>query len=331
MTDSATPTDSKQMDEGAAATFAGAFARIVDNMATVVQGKREVLSDALVCLIAGGHLLVEDVPGVGKTTVAKALAASFGAPLGRIQFTPDLLPADVTGVSVWNRATSTFEFRPGPIFAGLVLADEINRASPKTQSALLEAMAEQQVTIDGTTHRLPDPFMVIATQNPIEQEGTYPLPESQLDRFEMKISMGYPARDAELSILETHAVSGVVDDLGPVANVDDIVRLSRLAARVELSPALRHYLVDLADASRRHPSIQLGMSPRATLSLQRVARVRAAADGRTFVLPDDVKAVAPAVIGHRLVLQPEAVLNGTSPTQLINDIQAAVATPRDRA
>ena len=331
MTDSASPLDSKQMDDRAAATFAGAFARIVDNMATVVQGKREVLSDALVCLIAGGHLLVEDVPGVGKTTVAKALAASFGAPLGRIQFTPDLLPADVTGVSVWNRATSNFEFRPGPIFAGLVLADEINRASPKTQSALLEAMAEQQVTIDATTHRLPEPFMVIATQNPIEQEGTYPLPESQLDRFEMKISMGYPSREAELSILDTHAVSGVVDQLGAVANVDDIVRLSRLAARVELSPALRHYLVDLAGASRRHPSIQLGMSPRATLSLQRVARVRAAADGRSFVLPDDIKAVAPAVIAHRLVLQPEAVLSGTSPAQLINDIQAAVATPRDRA
>ncbi len=331
MTQMSTPSSPAPMDAATAATFAGAFHRIVDNMETVVQGKRQALTDALICLIAGGHLLVEDVPGVGKTTLAKALAASFGAPLGRIQFTPDLLPADVTGVSVWNRSTSQFEFRPGPVFAGLVLADEINRASPKTQSALLEAMAEQQVTIDSTTHRLPSPFMVIATQNPIEQEGTYPLPESQLDRFEMKISMGYPARDAELAILDTHAVSGVVDDLGAVANVDDINRLGGLAAAVDLEPALRAYLVDIAEATRRHPSVQLGMSPRATLSLQRVARVRAAADGRGFVLPDDVKSVVNAVVAHRLVLQPEAVLTGTDPAEVLVDVMNAVPAPRDRA
>ena len=311
--------------------FADLFDAITANVAQVLRGKVDTIELAVMCLLAEGHLLVEDVPGVGKTSLAKALAASIQCSWKRIQFTPDLLPTDLVGVSVYQRSTETFNFEPGPLFANIVLADEINRASPKTQSALLEVMAEQQVTIDATTHRLPEPFLVIATQNPIEQEGTYPLPESQLDRFEMKISMGYPSREAELSILDTHAVSGVVDQLGAVANVDDIVRLSRLAARVELSPALRHYLVDLAGASRRHPSIQLGMSPRATLSLQRVARVRAAADGRSFVLPDDIKAVAPAVIAHRLVLQPEAVLSGTSPAQLINDIQAAVATPRDRA
>jgi MoxR-like ATPase len=284
----------------------------------------------LLCLLAGGHLLIEDVPGVGKTTLAKALGASVGAKLGRIQFTPDLLPADVTGVSVWNRNSSTFEFRPGPVFTELVLADEINRASPKTQSALLEAMAETQVTVDGTTRPLPHPFMVLATQNPIEQEGTYPLPESQLDRFLMKISVGYPARADELQILETHETDGLVDRLQPVANLHDVLAMNRMVTEVHIAHELRSYLIDLADATRRHPAVSLGMSPRATLSLQRVARARAASRGRTYVTDDDIKNVAAPVISHRMILRPEAVLQGTESAAVVADILRAVPVPYDR-
>jgi MoxR-like ATPase len=270
------------------------------------------------------------VPGVGKTTLAKALGASIGAKLGRIQFTPDLLPADVTGVSVWNRNSSTFDFRPGPIFTELVLADEINRASPKTQSALLEAMAETQVTVDGTTRPLPHPFMVLATQNPIEQEGTYPLPESQLDRFLMKISVGYPARADELQILETHETDGLVGRLQPVANLNDVLAMNRMVTEVHIAPELRGYLIDLADATRRHPAVALGMSPRATLSLQRVARARAATRARTYVTDDDIKNVAAPVISHRMILRPEAVLQGTESEAVVADILRAVPVPYDR-
>jgi MoxR-like ATPase len=310
--------------------FAAAFGVISDNMELVVQGKRDVIEKTLLALVAGGHLLIEDVPGVGKTTLAKALARSVGATLGRIQFTPDLLPADVLGVSVWNRADSSFEFRPGPVFTSLVLADEINRASPKTQSALLEAMAERQVTVDGRTHRLPSPFMVMATQNPVDHEGTYPLPESQLDRFLLRIAVGYPTREAELLILETHQTDGLIDELGPVASVEDVLRMSRLVSLVHIDPELRHYLVALAEATRRHPAIALGMSPRATLSLQRVARARAASQGRPFVTDDDIKAVAVEVVAHRLLLRPEAQLQGHQPERVVEDVLAAVPVPRDR-
>ncbi len=322
--------ESANLDEARAAQFAAAFKAIGDNMERVVRGKREVVEQSLLCLLASGHLLVEDVPGVGKTTLAKALAASVGSPLGRIQFTPDLLPADVTGVSIWNQNEANFEFRPGPIFNKLVLADEINRASPKTQSALLEAMAEDQVTVDGTTHQLPKPFMVIATQNPIEQEGTYPLPESQLDRFLMRISVGYPARDDEYAILQTHEADNVVGDLTPVASVKDIQTMAHLVSAVHIEPDLRGYLIDLAEATRRHPSVSLGMSPRATLSLQRVSRARAAAAGRTFVTDDDIKAVATNVISHRLILNPEAMLRGTSADDIVGDVLRSVAVPYDR-
>ncbi len=318
------------LDETRAARFAAAFKAIGDNMELVVRGKREVVEQTLLCLLSNGHLLVEDVPGVGKTTLAKALSASIGADLGRIQFTPDLLPADVTGVSIWNRANSEFEFRPGPIFTKLVLADEINRASPKTQSALLEAMAEAQVTVDGTTHQLPSPFMVMATQNPIEQEGTYPLPESQLDRFLMRISVGYPGRDDEFAILHTHETDNVVADLKPVATMNDVSTMSQLVNTVHIENDLRAYLIDLADATRRHPSIALGMSPRATLSLQRVSRARAAAAGRTFVTDDDIKAVAVNVISHRLILNPEAMLRGTEASAVVGDILRSVPVPYDR-
>lgn len=307
--------------------FAAAYKAIADNMEQVIRGKRDVVEKTLLCLLAGGHLLVEDVPGVGKTTLAKTLARTVAAKLGRIQFTPDLLPADVTGISIWNRSTSEFEFRPGPIFAEMVLADEINRASPKTQSALLEAMAESQVTVDGITHRLSSPFMVVATQNPIEQEGTYPLPESQLDRFLMRISVGYPDRTDELAILRTHEVDGVVEELRPIASIADISAMVAMVSKVHIDPNLRSYLIDIAEATRQHHSVHLGMSPRATLSLQRVARANAAASGRNFVTDDDIKAVAVHVISHRLILNPDSVLRGVSTDEVVADILRSVPIP----
>jgi MoxR-like ATPase len=243
------------------ATFAEYYSDVVGNMEHVIQGKPEVIELVLLCLVSGGHLLIEDVPGVGKTSLAKALAASIDGSFGRVQFTPDLLPSDVIGVTVWNRNRSTLEFRPGPVFSNIVLADEINRASPKTQSALLEAMAEAQVTVDGTTYQLNEPFMVIATQNPIDHEGTYPLPESQLDRFLMRISVGYPSREAELEILETHGDHDALVDISPVVSSVQVEGLAAAARSVHVAPALKDYLVELAGASRRHPYLALGMSP----------------------------------------------------------------------
>jgi MoxR-like ATPase len=297
----------------------------------VIQGKPEVIELVLYGLIAEGHLLIEDVPGVGKTSMAKALAASIDCSWGRIQFTPDLLPSDVIGVTVYNRGSNEFQFRPGPIFANLVLGDEINRASPKTQSALLEAMEERQVTVDGVTYPLEPPFMVIATQNPIEHEGTYPLPESQLDRFLMRVEVGYPARDAELQILETHADRSQVPQLSPVATAAHVEQMAAVVRSIHVAPSLKSYLVDLADASRRHPSLVLGMSPRATLSLQRVARARAAAEGRNYVVPDDFKALARPVLGHRLVLTPEAQLGGLTADEVLDDVLRTVPVPSSRA
>ncbi len=309
---------------------AEAFASVVRAIESVVQGKSGVVHDAVLCLVAGGHLLIEDVPGVGKTTIAKALAAAAHLELGRIQFTPDLLPSDVTGVSVWNRNDSSFTFRPGPVFSQVVLADEINRASPKTQAALLEAMAEQQVTVDGTTHALPDPHMVVATQNPVEQEGTYPLPESQLDRFLMRLRVGYPERGDELDILRTHERPDVIGSLGAVISPADVARLQTIAATVAISDSLRGYLIDLADATRRHPAISLGMSPRATLAVQRVARAQAASNGRGFVTDDDIRSVAVAVVAHRLIPTTDAMVSGQSAESIMADILNSVPVPRDR-
>lgn len=323
-------TEAPPFDETRAYQFASAFNAIRDNMQYVIRGKQEVVEQTLLCLLAGGHLLVEDVPGVGKTLLAKALGGSIGAQIGRIQFTPDLLPADVTGVSIWNRNSSSFEFRPGPIFTELVLADEINRASPKTQSALLEAMAEAQVTVDGATHKLTSPFMVLATQNPVEQEGTYPLPEAQLDRFLMKISVGYPARADELLILQTHETDGMVDQLHPVANLADIMAMTRMVTAVQIAQELRSYLIDISEATRRHPAVALGVSPRGTLSLQRVARARAAAQGRIYVTDDDIKSVAGQVLAHRMILRPEATLQGTTAFSVIDDVLRSVPVPYDR-
>ncbi len=309
-------------------TFAELFDTIVANVGTVIHGKTDVVRLVTLGLVAEGHVLIEDAPGTGKTSLAKALARSIDADVGRIQFTPDLLPSDVVGLSVWNRSNSTFEFRPGPVFSGIVLADEINRASPKTQSALLEAMAEDQVTVDGVTHPLPRPFMVLATQNPLEHEGTFPLPDSQLDRFLLKVSMGYPAREFELQILNTHARDTVLADVMPVVSPAEVQGMAAAAHTVHVAPAVQAYLVDLADASRRHRDLALGMSTRATLSLQRVCRALAAAQGREFVTPDDIKAMAHPVLDHRLVVSADAALRGVSAYDTTEDLLGSVPTPR---
>ena len=311
--------------------FADRFEAVAQNVERVIQGKDQVVRLALTCLIAEGHLLIEDVPGVGKTSLAKAMAASFDCEWNRIQFTPDLLPSDVTGVNVYNRASGAFEFRPGGVFAEIVLADEINRASPRTQSALLEAMEERQVTVDTTTYRLPSPFMVIATQNPIEHQGTYPLPDSQLDRFLMRIDVGYPDHQAEVTILETHAAADPVDELAPVVSSRDVNSMITVAREVHVAPAIRGYVVDLAAATRDHPSLALGMSPRASLALQRSARARAASHGRDYVMPDDVKELARPVLEHRLTLSAEAEMSGTVVAEILDQVLRTVPVPTGRA
>jgi len=315
---------------GAPRRFAELFDAITNNIARVIQGKREAIDLAVVCLLAEGHLLIEDVPGVGKTSLAKALATSIDCTWRRVQFTPDLLPTDLVGVSVWQKSKESFEFQQGPLFANIVLADEINRASPKTQSALLESMEERQVTADGRTYALPPPFMVIATQNPIEQEGTYRLPESQLDRFLLRLSLGYPAREAELAILDTHGAGTAMAELGPVLSSDDVLAMVEAVKSVHVAPALKHYLIDLSEMSRRHPALALGLSPRATLQLARAIRSRAASVGRDYATPDDVKAVAAAVLAHRLVLRHDAAMSGGTRETVINEVLASVPVPTSR-
>ena len=312
------------------ATFADLFGVIVENVERVIQGKSDVIHLALVCMVAEGHLLIEDVPGVGKTSLAKALAASVDASWHRIQFTPDLLPSDVAGVTVWNRGTGTFEFRAGGIFANVVLGDEINRASPKTQSALLEAMEERQVTVDSTTYRLESPFMVIATQNPIEHEGTYPLPESQLDRFLLRIRMGYPDRSHEVEMLEAHGMAEPGDDIEPVVSAADVEEMVGSAKQVHVA-SLKGYIVDLAEATRRHRDLAIGVSPRAALGLQRAARARAAALGREYVVPDDLKELAFPVLEHRLALTPEAQMRGVARADVLADAVGNVKVPTGRS
>jgi MoxR-like ATPase len=306
------------------------FRLITDNIETVIQGKRDTIELVTLCLLASGHALIEDVPGVGKTLLAKSLARSIDCTYRRIQFTPDLLPSDVTGVSVWDRDSSHFVFRAGPVFANVVLGDEINRASPKTQSALLEAMEERQVTVDGVTRPLPPPFIVLATQNPIEHEGTYPLPESQLDRFMMRLNMGYPAREKELQMLDAHSDHSTLDDLEPVLAAEDVVRMADIARDVHVADVVREYLVDLADASRNDPEVLLGASPRATLYLQRASRVLAAKEGRDFVAPDDVKRLLSPVLNHRLILRPEAQMRGVSVDDVITGLTEGVGVPGTR-
>ena len=303
------------------------FDAIVANVSRVIQGKAEVTRMILLALVAGGHVLIEDVPGVGKTSLAKALAASIDGTFGRIQFTPDLLPSDVVGVSVYDRRSATFDFRPGPVFANVVLADEINRASPKTQAALLESMAEGQVTVSGETYGLEQPFVVLATQNPAEHEGAYPLPDSQLDRFLLRVSVGYPSEDAEVAILASDGAEDAIPHLKPVASTAAVAALGAAGRRVHIAPGLQHYLVDLATASRSHPRLALGMSPRATLSLQRAAQARALVAGRDFVVPDDIKALAAPALAHRLQLAPEAALSGTSRSHIVAELLDRVPVP----
>ncbi len=304
------------------------FQLIRKNIESAVKGKGDVIELLILALVCGGHVLIEDVPGVGKTTLGKALARSVDVGFRRIQFTPDLLPVDITGTSIFNRATGDFEFRPGPVFSNIVLADEINRASPKAQSALLEAMGEQQVTLDGVTRRLESPFTVIATQNPLEYEGTYPLPESQLDRFLMRLEVGYPDRAAEDSILSDRGAREPVDGIDPVVDAAAVRWMSEQLEAVHMASPLRTYLLEVADATRRHPGLSLGLSPRGVLAVLRAARARAAASGRNYVTPDDIKALAPVMLPHRLLPKPEGRVRGLRSSDIVTEIIDSVPVPR---
>lgn len=307
------------------------LSRVVDrvraNIERVIEGKPDVVTSTLVVLLAEGHLLIEDVPGVGKTMLSKALARSIDCSVRRIQFTPDLLPSDVTGVSVFNQNTREFEFRPGGIFANIVVGDEINRASPKTQSALLECMEEKQVTVDGTTYQLEAPFMVIATQNPIEMEGTYALPEAQRDRFMARVSVGYPVEASEIAMLGSHTDANPLDELEPVTDATEIRKLCGIVSQVYVSPAMQQYVVALTGATRMSEELMLGASPRASLHLARAAKAYAALQGRDYVVPDDVQRLAGPVLAHRLLPSVEAAMSNRPPAAILQGIVAAVPVP----
>jgi MoxR-like ATPase len=294
---------------------------------TVISGKPGAVRLALTVLLAEGHVLIEDVPGVGKTQLAKALARSIDCSVRRVQFTPDLLPSDITGVNAYNQELREFEFKPGPIFANIVLGDEINRASPKTQSALLESMEERQVTVDGSTYQLESPFMVIATQNPVEMEGTYPLPEAQRDRFMSRISIGYPDRAAELAMLDSHGAGSPLDELKPVAHASDVRSLVTAVRDVHVSTSIRQYIIDLVNATRASPELRLGASPRAALHLLRASRAHAALDERDFVIPDDVQTLAVPVLAHRLLPSAEAMVGREMPDQVLSGIIQRLPLP----
>jgi MoxR-like ATPase len=311
----------------AIAAIRDAAERVRANVARVIVGRDDVIELALVAMLCGGHVLIEDVPGLGKTMLAKALARSVGCTFRRIQFTPDLMPSDVTGINFYNQKSGEFEFRAGPLIANIVLADEINRATPRTQSALLEAMEEQQLTIDGVTKPLPRPFLVLATQNPIELEGTFPLPEAQLDRFLLRIRMGYPDEIEEDAILVRFEAESPLDTLQPVIEARELLRLAALLPSVHCDPSVRRYIVRLTQATRAHPSVELGASPRATLALFRASRALAAVAGRDFVLPDDVKRLAPAAFGHRIMLGSQSRLRGRDAESLVRDLLDELPVP----
>jgi MoxR-like ATPase len=307
--------------------FADLVARLAANVESVILGKPQVVRLALTALFAEGHILLEDVPGVGKTTLARAIAASVQGQWRRVQFTPDLLPSDVTGVTIFNQATRGFEFHPGPIFANIVIADEINRASPKTQSSLLEVMEERKVTVDGVPHPVPRPFMVVATQNPIEMDGTYRLPEAQLDRFLMKLSVGYPSESVEIDVLKGAAAGRDPDSLQPVADTAAISELVTLAHRVHIADPLLAYAVRLATATRNHAQVRVGVSPRGVIAITRAARAYAVAAGRAYVIPEDLKALVEPVFAHRLLLSPDAQVRGVTAIDVLREVVEAVTVP----
>jgi MoxR-like ATPase len=307
--------------------IAQAAKRVRENVQKVIVGKSDVIDLALVAVLCEGHILIEDVPGIGKTTLARSLAASLGCTFRRIQFTPDLLPSDVTGINFFNQKTQTFEFRPGPVMSQVVLADEINRATPRTQSALLEAMQEQQITVDGDTYRLPRPFLVLATQNPIELEGTFPLPEAQVDRFLMRLSIGYPDESEEHAMLLRFERHDPLENLSAVTSPDELIAMQRRVRETRIEESVRGYIVDIVRATRRHADIELGVSPRGTLALYRCAQALAAIRGREYVLPDDVKLLAPFVLTHRIIIGPTTRLRGRSLTEVLMDVIEGIPVP----
>lgn len=301
--------------------------RLISNIEEVIIGKRTTVELSVITLLCQGHLLIEDVPGVGKTMLARSVAQTIGCSFSRIQFTPDMLPSDVTGVSIYNQVNREFEFRPGPIMAQIVLSDEINRATPKTQAALLEAMEERQVTVDGVTHFLPKPFMVMATQNPIEYEGTFPLPEAQLDRFLLRVTLGYPESSDEVHVLERQQYQHPIDVLGSVISEEEVLQAQQEVKNVHVSPELKRYIVEVTRRTRDFPDVYLGASPRGSLTLFRTSQARAAIFGRDFVLPDDVKALAEAALCHRVILGPAARLRDLDPSEVIQEILDSVPVP----
>ena len=303
---------------------------LIRNIQQVLVGKEEVIELALVAILCEGHLLLEDVPGIGKTTLAKAIAQSLTCSFARIQFTPDLLPSDISGISYFNQASQQFEFRAGPILNQIVLADEINRATPRTQSALLEAMQERTVTVDGVTHQTPRPFLVMATQNPIELEGTFPLPEAQVDRFLLRIGLGYPSLEEEHEILLRHKLADPLDKLEAVASPDALLASQQAVREIAVEESVRDYIIRVVQATRHHAAVELGASPRGSLSLYRAAQALAAIRGRTFVLPDDVKYLAPGVLTHRLVISPQIRLRGRTPEAVLTEIIESVPVPVER-
>ena len=309
----------------------GVIERIVTNVEKVIIGKRAEVELAVIALMCQGHLLIEDVPGVGKTMLAKSIARSIGCTFRRLQFTPDLLPSDITGVSVYNQKTADFEFRPGPVFAQIVLVDEVNRATPKTQSALLEAMEERQVTVDGVLHPLPRPFLVLATQNPIEYEGTFPLPEAQLDRFLMRLRLGYPSQTDEVAILDRQQLQHPVETLEQAVDVQELLRLQEQMKTIYVDPLVKQYIVSLVDATRHHEGVYLGASPRGSLALAHTAQAAALLEGRDYVLPDDIKRLAQATLGHRVIVSPASRVKEVSSDQIVEDVLRMVPVPGARA